>query len=146
MLWTMDKPDTVKRGYWAERRIRIKKQMHDLKWNVLALYLARNDPRVPLKSKIAIAVAVGYLLCPIDLIPDFIPVLGQVDDLIIVPALIGYAVKSIPPEMLEEYKRKARSEFKKGSPKAYKAAAVIVLIWVAVLASIVYMIWKAFLS
>ena len=87
-------------GFWIRHTQKVKIQVQDMKWNVLALYLARKDPKVPLKSKILIAIAVGYLLSPIDLIPDFIPVIGQLDDILIVPVLMRGAVKSIPPEIL----------------------------------------------
>ena len=113
-----------------------------MKWTVLALYLARKDPRIPLKSKIVIIIAVAYILSPIDLIPDFIPVIGLLDDIILVPALVGYAVKSIPSEVLNDYKERAKVEFGKGTPKSYKAATVIVLIWAFVLFLIIYWVGK----
>jgi uncharacterized membrane protein YkvA (DUF1232 family) len=113
-----------------------------MEWDVLSLYLARKDPRLPLKSKIVTVIAVGYMLSPIDLIPDFIPVLGYLDDILIVPALVGYAIKSMPPEVLKKYKERAKVEFKKGTPKAYKAAAIIIIIWVLILSLMLYWIGK----
>jgi len=132
------------RNSWIKYKRKIGKQMQDLKWNVLALYLARKDSRIPLKSKIIIAITVGYLLSPIDLIPDFIPILGQLDDLIIVPALLSYAIKSIPENLLQEYRQKAKIEFRKGSPKSYKAAAIIVFFWSVILIFVIYWIGKMF--
>ena len=79
-----------------------------------------------------------------DLIPDFIPVIGLLDDVIIVPALVGYAVKSIPPKIFNEYKEKAKVEFKKGTPKSYKAAIIVVLIWAFILFLIIYWVCKIF--
>lgn len=131
-------------GFWKRHSQKIKAQVQDMKWSVLALYLARKDPRIPLKSKIVIVIAVGYILSPIDLIPDFIPVIGLLDDVIIVPALVGYAVKSIPSEILNDYKEKAKVEFEKRTPKSYKAAIVIVLIWAFILFLIIYWIGKIF--
>ena len=64
------------------------------------------DPRTPKLSKFFLGLAVGYALNPIDLIPDFIPIIGYLDDLIIVPVLIFIAVKLIPKELFEEYRRK----------------------------------------
>ncbi|MGJ8453905.1 YkvA family protein [Pseudothermotoga sp. U03pept] len=82
-------------------------KVKDLNRTIAALYLARKDKRVPKKSKILISVAIGYVLSPIDLIPDFIPIIGQLDDLIIVPALIALAIKSMPKDVLEHYRLKA---------------------------------------
>lgn len=86
----------------------------------------------------------GDVLSPIDLIPDFIPVLGHLDDVIIVPALVSYATRSIPPEVFNEYRGKAKLTFRKGSPAAYRAAAIIALVWGAAMALAIYMILKTF--
>lgn len=133
-----------KMGFWRRHTQKIKTQVKDMKWSVLSLYLARKDPRITLKSKIVIAIAVGYLLSPIDLIPDFIPVIGQLDDLLVVPALVGYAVRSIPLEILNAYKEKAKVEFRKGTPKSYKAAIIVVMIWALILSLTIYWIGKIF--
>jgi uncharacterized membrane protein YkvA (DUF1232 family) len=78
-----------------------------IKRDVHALYLAARDPRVPWYAKaVAIAVA-GYAISPIDLIPDFIPVLGQLDDLVIVPLGIVLAVKLVPPALMKEFREAA---------------------------------------
>ncbi|MBM4250060.1 MAG: DUF1232 domain-containing protein [Euryarchaeota archaeon] len=77
-------------------RANIRRRIGDLKWDVLALFLARRDPRVPPKARLAIVLAVGYFFSPIDLIPDFIPVIGQLDELVIVSALAAFALRSIP--------------------------------------------------
>jgi len=82
-------------------------KVKDLNKTIAALYLARKDKRIPKRSKILISIAIGYVLSPIDLIPDFIPIIGQLDDLIIVPALIALAIKSIPEDILEYYRLKA---------------------------------------
>ena len=131
-------------GFWKLHSQKIKAQVQDMKWSALALYLARKDPRIPLRSKIVIVIAVGYTLSPIDLIPDFIPVVGLLDDVIIVPALVGYAVRSIPSEVLDDYKKQAKVEFERGTPKSYKAAIVIVLIWASILFLAIYWIGKIF--
>ncbi|MEJ5228564.1 MAG: YkvA family protein [Pseudothermotoga sp.] len=85
-------------------------KVKDLNKTIAALYLARKDRRIPRRSKILISIAIGYILSPIDLIPDFIPIVGQLDDLIIVPALITWAIKSIPKDVLEHYKLKAEQD------------------------------------
>ena len=106
---------------WARR---IKRDAH-------ALYLAARDPRVPWYAKaIAIAVA-GYALSPIDLIPDFIPVIGYLDDLIIVPAGIALVIRLIPPEIMAEHR--ALAETAQDRPTSKIAAVLIVGIWIAAL-------------
>ena len=92
--------------------------------------IAYKDNRTPLKAKILIGITVGYLLSPIDLIPDFIPVLGILDDLIIVPALIALSIKSIPKFIVEEAREKL-----KNNPLQYKKnnwlfAIIIIIIWI----------------
>lgn len=94
-----------------------------------ALYLAARDPRVPWYAKaLALAIA-AYALSPIDLIPDFIPVIGYLDDLILIPLGLLLVVKMIPPELMEELR--ARAEAAQDRPASRGAAAVIVGIWLA---------------
>jgi uncharacterized membrane protein YkvA (DUF1232 family) len=103
-----------------------------------ALYLAARDPRVPWYAKaLAIAVAV-YALSPIDLIPDFIPVLGYVDDLIIVPAGIVLVIRLIPPEIMAEHRDMAIAA--QDRPVSRAAAAVIVTIWVVAIGLTVWVV------
>jgi uncharacterized membrane protein YkvA (DUF1232 family) len=93
-----------------------------------AVYLAAHDPRVPWYAKaLAIAVA-GYALSPVDLIPDFIPVLGYIDDLIIVPLAVGLVVSLIPNEVMAEYRTKADEAEQR--PRSREAAIIIVAIWI----------------
>ena len=79
---------------------KIKQRALTLKKEVFALYYAYQDPRVPWLAKVWIAVVVGYAFSPIDLIPDFIPVIGLLDDLLLVPIGIAIALKMIPPEVM----------------------------------------------
>jgi uncharacterized membrane protein YkvA (DUF1232 family) len=96
-----------------------------------ALILAARDPRVPWHAK-ALALAVGaYALSPIDLIPDFIPVLGYLDDLIIVPAGIALAIRLVPPAVMAEHRARAAAAL--DGPASHIAAGVIVFIWIAML-------------
>ncbi len=88
---------------------RFKDSVDTLKKEIHALYLAYKDPRVPWAAKVFTAVVVGYALSPIDLIPDFVPVLGYLDDLILLPLGIWLALKMIPPEILAECRQKART-------------------------------------
>ncbi len=87
-----------------------KEKTERLKTEVYALYLAYKDPRVPFYAKVFVAAVVGYALSPIDLIPDFIPVLGYLDDLIIISVGISISIRMIPKEVLEECREKARSK------------------------------------
>ena len=100
-----------------------------LKRDVLAVYLAARDPRTPCYVKaLGLAVA-AYALSPIDLIPDFIPVLGYVDDLLIVPLGIALVIRLIPAEVMEEHR--ALAAVAQQRPVSRAAAAVIVLVWIA---------------
>jgi uncharacterized membrane protein YkvA (DUF1232 family) len=82
----------------------------------LAVYrLVRKDPRTPLLARVTLALAIGYVLLPFDLIPDFLPVVGQFDDLIIVPALIVLALKFIPTAVIEDCRRKASQSSNEGN-------------------------------
>lgn len=112
---------------------KLKQRARQLKSEAQVLMIAYKDKRTPASAKILIGITVGYLLSPIDLIPDFIPVLGILDDLIIVPALIAVSIKLIPEIVLND----AREQLK-NNPQRYKKnnwvfAIVIILIWLSVL-------------
>ena len=108
---------------------RLKNWARAIRRDVHALYLASRDPRVPWYAK-ALAVAVaGYALSPIDLIPDFIPVLGYLDDLIIVPLGILLVVRLIPPQVMAEHRASATAA--QHRPVSRTAGVVIVCIWLA---------------
>lgn len=110
-----------------------------IKRDAHALYLAARDPRVPWYAK-ALAVAVAaYALSPIDLIPDFIPVLGYMDDLLIVPLGMALVVKLIPPEIMAEHRDVAEASHDR--PVSRAAALAIVLVWVS---SIVLFGWVVY--
>src|SRR5919205_3436966 len=98
-----------------------------LKRETHALYLAARDPRTPWYAKLLVAGIVAYAFSPIDLIPDFVPVLGYLDDLLIVPLGIALAVKLIPEPILEECRLKARAAIDR--PTNWVAAGVIIAIW-----------------
>ncbi len=112
---------------------KLKQKARQLKSEAQVLIIAYSDKRTPITAKMLIAITVGYLLCPIDLIPDFIPVLGLLDDLIIVPILISFSLKLIPAAVLLDAR-----ETVKNNPEALKKtnwffAIVIILIWLALL-------------
>lgn len=106
-----------------------KQRARQLKTETYALYLAYRDPRTPWYARIFAAVVVGYAFSPIDLIPDFIPVLGYLDDLVLVPFGIWLALKMIPVEVIAESRDKARTIIASGKPVNRAAAVVIVAIW-----------------
>ncbi len=95
-----------------------------------AVYLAYRDPRVPWYARVFAACVVGYAFSPIDLIPDPIPVLGYLDDLVLVPLGIALALKMIPPEVMAECRAEAAGAVREGKPTNWKAAAAIVTVWV----------------
>jgi uncharacterized membrane protein YkvA (DUF1232 family) len=113
---------------------RLKDWARTIKRDVLALWTAARDPRTPLLAKAVAAAVAAYALSPIDLIPDFIPVLGYLDDLLILPLGIALAVWLIPAPLLAECREKAarRSE----RPTSRTAAAFIVTVWLAALVAV----------
>jgi uncharacterized membrane protein YkvA (DUF1232 family) len=113
----------VNLGEWKRWAGRLKSETH-------ALYLAYRDPRVPWYAKLFAALVVGYAFSPIDLIPDPIPVLGYLDDLILIPLGVALAVRMIPEDVLSESRQKAREMVESGDrPVSRAAAAVIVVLW-----------------
>jgi len=108
----------------------LKQLAKKLKKETYAIYLASIDTRVPWYARILAGVTVAYAFSPIDLIPDFIPILGYLDDLIIVPLGIWLVIKMIPPEVLAECREKAAAEIERGKPINRAAAVVIVAIWI----------------
>lgn len=103
-----------------------------LKAEVYALYFAYRDPRVPWYARLFIACLVGYAFSPIDLVPDFVPVLGYLDDLVLIPLGVALALKIIPGPVLEESRRKA--EALRGKPRNRAAAAAIIAVWLSLAA------------
>ena len=106
-----------------------------LKTDVPAVFMALKDKRTPFSARLIAAAVVVYALSPIDLIPDFIPVLGYLDDLIILPALIAWCVKLIPAEVLEDCRKAAESAWTNKQKWYY--ALPFVLIWVVVIGLII---------
>jgi uncharacterized membrane protein YkvA (DUF1232 family) len=108
---------------------RLKEWAGRLRRDILALYLAARDPRVPWYAKALAALTAAYALSPIDLIPDFIPVLGHLDDLIIVPAAILLAVRLVPGEVMAELREEAGRRLADQKPRSMVGAAVVLLLW-----------------
>ncbi len=114
-----------------------------LKAECYALYLAYRDPRVPWYARLFAAVVVAYASSPVDLIPDFVPVLGYLDDLILVPLGIALALRMVPPDVMAECREKARVDMAAGRPVSWAAAAVIIAIWLLLAALVVVLIVRA---
>lgn len=100
-----------------------------LKHEVYAVYLASKDRRTPWYARLLAVVVVAYAFSPIDLIPDFIPILGYLDDLILVPLGIWFVIKLIPAPLLAECRTKAETLKSQGKPKNWVAAGAIVILW-----------------
>lgn len=107
---------------------RLRQRARELKRDTIALYFACRDPRTPWYAKVFAAGVVSYALSPIDLIPDFIPVLGYLDDLIIVPLGLTVALRLVPPAVMAD--SRARAATMSERPTSHAAAAVIVLAWI----------------
>lgn len=112
-------------------------RVRQLKGETYALYLAYKDPRVPWYARLWVAIVVGYALSPIDLIPDFIPVLGYLDDLVLIPLGVLLAIKLIPAPVLAECRTKAQAEMARNAPANRVAVVVIIVIWLALAALVV---------
>lgn len=106
-----------------------KRRVQQLKVELYALYLAYRDPRVPTYARVFAACVVGYAFSPIDLIPDFIPILGYLDDLVIIPLGVLIALKMIPVAVLADCRLRAHEVMQQGKPVNRTAAAIIVGLW-----------------
>jgi uncharacterized membrane protein YkvA (DUF1232 family) len=119
---------------WKQRARRLKTELH-------ALYLAYRDPRVPWYARALAALVVGYAFSPIDLIPDPIPVLGYLDDLILIPLGIALALRLIPAPVMADCRAKAREAVDSGKPVSWVAAGVIVAIWILLVVLAIKLVW-----
>lgn len=120
---------------------KIKSWAKKVKSEIYALYFAYRDKLMPWYAKAVVAITVGYALSPVDLIPDFIPVLGFLDDAILLPALIVLSVKLIPKEIMETARTNAQDSDGK-LPKNRAGGVVIICLWIALIGLVVYKIIK----
>jgi len=121
---------------WRERA-------RELKAETYALFLACRDPRTPWYARALAAAVVAYAFSPIDLIPDPIPVLGYLDDLVLLPIGVLLVLRLIPAPIMAECRERARTELAGGVPASRWAAVAIVVIWLAAAALIAGLIWRA---
>ncbi|MGI8477791.1 MAG: DUF1232 domain-containing protein [Thermomicrobiales bacterium] len=119
---------------------RWKAEARKLKTEIRALALASRDPRTPWHARAVVVLVVAYALSPIDLIPDFIPVLGLLDDLILLPLGIALALRLIPPEVMRDSRERVRAD--PPGPANRRAAAVIVLVWVLIVVAAAWLVWR----
>ncbi len=122
---------------------RLKQKSRNLKVEIYALYLAYRDPRVPWYAKAFVALVVGYAFSPIDLIPDFIPVLGYLDDLILIPLGVAVALKMIPEKVMEDCRIRSKEVMSKKKPINRVAAVFIICIWLMLIVMTIALVVKA---
>ena len=116
---------------------KLKERAKQLKTDVPAVFLALKERKTPWYAKILAAIIVVYALSPIDLIPDFIPVLGYLDDVIILPTLIAWCIKCIPVDVFADCQKRAKGMWGNGKPEKWYYAIPFILCWVALIALIV---------
>ena len=111
----------------------LKTRAKKLKTDIPALFLALKDRKTPVLAKLFAGITVIYALSPIDLIPDFIPILGYLDDLILLPMLVALTIRFIPRDLLEEKRRQAEGLWQNGKPEKWYYGIPFVLIWIVVI-------------
>jgi uncharacterized membrane protein YkvA (DUF1232 family) len=121
-----------------------KRRARQLSAQTYTLYLAYRHPRTPWYAKVFAALIVGYIFSPIDPIPDFIPGVGLLDEMVVVPIGVLIAAKMIPPDVLEECREKAREVAKGEKPVSRVAAVVVVAVWLLCVALAVFLALRVF--
>jgi len=123
---------------------KLKQRARHLKAETFALYLTARDPRTPWYAKLLVAGIVAYAFSPIDLIPDFVPVLGYLDDLILIPIGIFLAIRLVPHQVLAECRVRAQVTIRNGKPVSRVAGAVIIVIWLMLASICILWAYKVF--
>lgn len=126
--------------------VALKQRAHALKREAYALYIAARDPRVPWYARLFMGLVLAHTFSPIDLIPDFIPVLGYLDDLIVTPLGIALALKMIPAEVMTDARGQAEMLLQQGRPISRAGAIMVVMIWLVIIAVIVWSIVRAIMD
>jgi uncharacterized membrane protein YkvA (DUF1232 family) len=124
----------------------LKKRARHLRVETFALYLAARHPRTPWYAKLFVAGIVAYAFSPIDLIPDFVPILGYLDDLVLIPLGVTVAMKMIPPAVMSECRVRAQEIITHGKPISRVAGVVIILIWVTLAALCAMWVYELFVD
>lgn len=123
-----------------KEKMNLKERAKKLKMDIPTIFLALKDKDTPILAKIFGSITVVYALSPIDLVPDFIPVLGYLDDIILLPMLVALTVKFIPADIIERNRREAEGLWERGKPKKWYYAIPIVLFWIVVIVFILKMV------
>ena len=118
----------------------LKERAEKLKTNIPAIFLALKHEKTPFAAKLFAGLTVAYALSPIDFIPDFIPALGYLDDLILLPVLAALTIRLIPAEVYGECRRQAQGMWKNGKPEKWYYAVPILVVWLLILAVILKMV------
>lgn len=119
-------------------KINLRQRAKKLKKDIPAVFLAFKHKSTPWYAKAVLGVTLVYALSPIDLIPDFIPVLGYLDDVILLPALIALAIKMIPKSVMDECRIESEDLWKGGKPKKWYYAIPIIVLWIVMVAAIIF--------
>ena len=118
----------------------LKQRAQQLKSDIPAVFISLKSKETPFIAKLLAGITISYALSPIDLIPDFIPIFGYLDDIIILPLLIALTVKFIPKDTLEKYRQEAKEIWQNGKPKRWYYALPIVMIWLLLISIIIKVI------
>lgn len=121
--------------------LNLKARAKQLKVDIPAVFIALRRKETPVMAKIFAGITVAYALSPIDLIPDFIPVLGYLDDIILLPALIALTIRLIPPALFAECRIQSEGLWTDRKPKKWYYALPIVIIWLLIIFLIIKLIW-----
>lgn len=121
--------------------MKLKERAKQLKTDIPAVFVALRKKQTPLFAKILAWATVIYALSPIDFIPDFIPVLGYLDDIILLPMLVAATIKLIPKDVFEQCRKEAEGLWADGKPKKWWYALPIIILWLLILFVIVKAIW-----
>lgn len=119
----------------------LKERAKKLKTDIPAVFIAMKKKETPVMAKIIAVLTVAYALSPIDLIPDFIPVLGYLDDVILLPALVALTIRMIPADVFDECRKEAEGLWSSGKPKRWYYAMPIVVLWLLIVFLVVRAIW-----
>lgn len=119
----------------------MKERARKLKLDIPTVFIALKDKETPLLAKVIAGITIGYALSPVDLVPDFIPVLGYLDDIILLPALIALTVKLIPHEIWLRSRESAKGLWENGKPKKWYYSIPIIIVWSIIIVFIIKAIW-----
>ncbi len=122
--------------------MKVRDRLNNIKVQIPAVYLALKKNETPWYAKVLAGITIVYALSPVDLVPDFIPVLGYLDDVVLLPLLIAATRKSIPDSIMEECEREAKTLWQSGKPKRWYFAVPIVVIWLLILLAVIRLICR----